>query len=438
MSRLLNHLNFPNICVEGCSYNDLKERAYANQLFTPGSYAIAWEEGDDIFLARDPIGVNKLFYGFDNNGNIIVANRIRKLTECGIHIDKVSSCPAGHLVKISKENIVEVTGTAISDRPVFDDFNLEVFQRTVREKLGLYFEYISERWPEAIFVVCLSGGLDSSIIAHIAKNKLTRVYAASFSFADDESILNPHDIELLKAKGSLSDDFYAAAEIANTLDLPLIPILRKKSALSSAVALATHLAQDWRDFNVHCAVVNLFLAQDIRARFPDSEVIVLTGDLMNEYVCDYHEEEIDGAIYYPQPRIDILKRRRFFMRGLDSGDREVGVFNAFGLTVCQPYSAVSGDYVSVPGTYLESPDSKMILNSHLLPDKLLDKVGKAKVRAQVGGKDGGVLGAFHNLGLGEKKLFEIWKSGFPVDAVPDDPSDIIQFGRYRTMPKGES
>ena len=123
------------------------------------------------------------------------------------------------------------------------------------------------------------------------------------------------------------------------------------------------------------------------------------------------------------------------MRGLDAGDREIGVFNAFGLRVCQPYSSVSDDYISIPGKYLEMPDSKMMLNSHLLPVSLIDKVGKAKVRAQVGGKDGGVLGAFHRIGLQEKDLFEIWKSGFPAAALPKDPRDIIQYGRYRSYNK---
>jgi len=437
LSRLINHLNFQNVCLEDLSLEEFKKKADDNQLFPLGAYAVAWEENDDIFLARDPLGLNKLFYGFMDSGKIVVANRLRQLAEYGVHVDKMASCSAGNLVKISKENIIVITGVPVSDRPVNEDFDLKTFQSIVSEKLNLYFEYIAKRWPNAIFVVCLSGGLDSSIIAYMAKNRLKNVYAASFSFADDDSILNSHNFELLKNKGNFSDDFYAAANVAEELDLPLIPIFRKKSALSSAIALAIQLGQDWRDFNVHCAVVNLFLAQDIRATFPDSEVVVLTGDLMNEYVCDYQEEEINGTIYYPQPKIKAVKRRRFFMRGLDAGDREIGVFNAFGLPVCQAYSVVSDNYISVPGEYLEQDNAKILLNSHLLPDMLFDKVGKAKVRAQVGGKDGGVLGAFHALGLDEEKLLDIWNSGFPINTRPDDPSDIIQFGRYRAMPKDE-
>jgi Asparagine synthase len=435
LSYLLNHLNYPNVCSENNSADELKKRANDHQLFPSGSYAIGWEDNGEVFLARDPLGINKLFYGFDCNGRIVAANRIHKLIEHDIHMDSVMSCPAGRLVKIHNKNITEIGGAPVSDQPVAGNFNLCEFQSRVSEKLELYFDHVAMQWPDANFVICLSGGLDSSIIASMAAKKLSKVFAASFSFANEKSILNFYDGSSVREMSDLSDDFQAAIEVAEILELPLIPVFRQKNAILNAAALAIRLNQDWRDFNVHCAVVNLFLAQDIRATFPDEKVVILTGDLMNEYVCDYHEEVVDGKVYYPQPNIDIVKRRRFFMRGLDAGDREVGVFNAYGLPVCQPFSAVADDYVTVPDTYLDNVNAKMLLNSHLLPDKLLGKVGKAKVRAQVGGKDGGVLGAFHRLGLSGEKLMEIWKSGFPADALSDDPSDIIQFGRYRTKVK---
>ncbi|MDH5572287.1 MAG: asparagine synthase-related protein, partial [Gammaproteobacteria bacterium] len=188
MSRLLNFLNFPNICIEKCTSDELQKRAHNNELFPTGSYAVAWEDNNNIYLARDPLGINKLFYGFNDNGEIVVANRIRKLAEHGIHLDKVASCSAGSLVKINNENKIEMTEMPVSDRPISENFNLEAFQQTVKGKLKSYFNHIAERWPDATFVVCLSGGLDSSIIAHMAKKMLPNVYAASFSFADDKSI----------------------------------------------------------------------------------------------------------------------------------------------------------------------------------------------------------------------------------------------------------
>ena len=437
MFRLINCLSYPNICLQKTSLSEFRDKAKNNELFSAGSYSFSWHENESMFFVRDPLGINKLFLGKNRDGDIVVANRIKSLLDRGVHLNHAISCPAGHVVELTKDNQIKLSGVPVSDVQVDENFNLDHFKLNIKNKLENYFDHIAERWHDAIFVVCLSGGLDSSIIASIAKNKLKNVFAASFSFADDETILSS-DIIKHSSEHPLSDDFYAASAIAETLDIPLIPVLRHKSNLSSAVSPAVHLGQDWRDFNVHCSVVNLFLAQDIRAHFPDSKVVVLTGDLMNEYVCDYHEEVINGTTYYPQPKIDLVKRRRFFMRGLDAGDREVGIFNAYGLTLAQAYSSVAEDYASVPKNLLEQPDAKMSLNGHLLPQNLLDKVGKAKVRAQVGGKDGGVLGAFHRLNLNESKLFSIWKAQFPQNMIADDPSDFIQFGRYRMAQRGES
>src|SRR5439155_26928347 len=124
---------------------------------------------------------------------------------------------------------------------------------------------------------------------------------------------------------SASDDLRSAAAVASALGLPLLSVVRPGEAVAAAIRASVQLCQDWRDFNVHCATVNLFLAQDIRAAFPGRKVVVLTGDLMNEYVCDYREERVGTTIYYKVPRVPMSKRRRYFVRGLDAGDREIGI-----------------------------------------------------------------------------------------------------------------
>src|SRR5262249_60262516 len=130
--------------------------------------------------------------------------------------------------------------------------------------------------------------------------------------------------------------------------------------------LAGGLCQDWRVFNVHCAVVNLFLAQDIRARFPDDDVVVLTGDLMNEYMCDYREEIVDGHVYYRQPRVDIGRRRDFFVMGLDAGDREIGVFGASRLTLYHAFGLAAALYPAKPAKEIARANFEDLLyDAHL-------------------------------------------------------------------------
>jgi hypothetical protein len=234
---------------------------------------------------------------------------------------------------------------------------------------------------------------------------------------------------------SVSADFRAACGLATILETPLIPVFRPSSSVLSALRPAIALCQDYRDFNVHCAVVNLFLAESIRARFPDETVVVLTGDLMNEYVCDYQQESIDGTVYYRQPRVPLAARRRFLLRGLDAGDREIGVFGAFQLHACQPYAAVAPLYVRVPPEALADPGGKLALNGPLLRPELRDRVGAPKQRAQVGGPDGGTLGLLHRRKIGQELLKTLWAKSLPEAYRGDNPWDIIQVGRYRTGPR---
>jgi hypothetical protein len=120
------------------------------------------------------------------------------------------------------------------------------------------------------------------------------------------------------------------------------------------------------------------------------------------------------------------------VRGLDAGDREVGVFNAYGLPVLQLYAAVADCYMTIPSAVLERPDAKETLNAFLLPPAAREQVNKSKQRAQIGGADGGTLGIFHNMGVDQNALAEIWMASLPEVVRGDSPLDIIQFGRYRT------
>ena len=283
----------------------------------------------------------------------------------------------------------------------------------------------------ARFVVCLSGGSDSSIIAGFAAKYLPGAVCCSFSFRPANA--GPYVASNLDQLDAASDDFRAASRVAQYLGLPFLPVFRPSEAVRDALPLAVGLCQDWRDFNVHCAVVNLFLAQDIRARFPDDDVVVLTGDLMNEYMCDYREEIVDGHVYYRQPRVDIGRRRDFFVMGLDAGDREIGVFGAYRLTLYQAFALLSDLYMAIPASELERANFKHWLNDPLLPDGLPDLISRQKTRAQVGGRDMGVLGVCHRLGVTPAQLQTWWKDAVAPAADLRDVLDLIQVGKYRTL-----
>ena len=90
----------------------------------------------------------------------------------------------------------------------------------------------------------------------------------------------------------LSDDFRSASSIANYLKINFYPIFKSSKSVIYNLKNVLNLVQDWRDFNVHCAIVNLFIAENLRTKFDPEKTIILTGDLMNEFVCDYREETV--------------------------------------------------------------------------------------------------------------------------------------------------
>jgi hypothetical protein len=191
--------------------------------------------------------------------------------------------------------------------------------------------------------------------------------------------------------------------------------------------------QDWRDFNVHCAWLNDHLGEALRQRYPNESVVVLTGDLMNEYVADYTAVTYRDTVYYPQPRISRERLRRFFIYGLDTSDRELGIFHRHGLMAVQPYSILAEEYLRVPAAVIEQSQCKETLNLPLLGDPIVEKlVGRAKTRAQVGGKDGGTLGLFHDNGVTQKALKGHWEELFAPLCREGAPREMIISGRYRS------
>ena len=81
---------------------------------------------------------------------------------------------------------------------------------------------------------------------------------------------------------------------------------------------------------------------------------------MNEYLADYKSEKIKGKEYYPQMKQLPSVKQRYFMRGLDSSDRENGIFSFFEIPIFQPYSFVDLYYKYLPKKYLNKKKNKRI------------------------------------------------------------------------------
>ena len=430
-SGFVNKLSYPNIIWGSKFIPSSMPEIDADGRLPLGQYAYAHAAADCVLMARDPIGCNKLFYGYNQESVLVVANRVTQLWDYGVKMADIFSCPPGEIISVSKKGVARVAGgNWVNGKYKVPDFDVKNFQKCVKQNLSQTFKNLNAQFQGYKVVVCLSGGLDSSIIASYSAQYFNDVTVASFTYLCDHDMSSYIENANCKNWDSASHDFACAAQVAKQLGLSFLPVVRSKQTVASVVVPSVVLGQDWRDFNVHCATVNLFLAQGIREAFPNENVLVLTGDLMNEFVCDYQSEIIDGEVYYDVPKMPLARRRQFFVRGLDAGDREIGVFSSYGLMTCQPYGAVFADYMSVPQDILEQPNAKQILNAPLLPDNLMQYVGKSKVRAQVGGDDFGTLGVYRNLRVSTNELKHIWCNRFQMQS-PADCEQLIQFGRYR-------
>jgi hypothetical protein len=434
----MDAVSLPLVNALGDSNIVYADGAWSGPPFPLGQYAFARSCDSGILLLRDPLGCSKLFYGRNGSGALVLANRIDRALDLGVMLDDLASVPPGHLLRINDAGVHIQASQDLTATRAADQFDLGQFHRDVAATLAEAFQFLSRRFAHSRFVVCLSGGLDSALIADFACRHLRgHIYAASFSYVDDaDQLAWLNGTAAITDLKSVSADFRAACRVADALRIPLIPVLRPASSVLGALGPAVRLGQDFRDFNVHCAIVNLFLAETIRARFPGESVVALTGDLMNEYVCDYQEEKIGGVVYYRQPRVPHATRRRFLLRGLDAGDREIGVFGAFGLQACQVYATLAQLYVRLPPQLLEDPGAKRMLNGPLLRAELLEHVNLSKQRAQTGGPDGGTLGLLHKYQIAAPQMLkDLWARSLPEAQRGDDPWDLIQIGRYRTGPR---
>jgi asparagine synthetase B (glutamine-hydrolysing) len=290
----------------------------------------------------------------------------------------------------------------------------------IRRSIARYLAAVAIRLRPKDVYVCLSGGLDSSGIAAMAREVFPSIIAVSFDMKR-------------AGRAAPSDDRVAAARVAQALDLPLMDVTVTDDELLEHLDTVLIEGVDWRDFNVHAALVNAALASGIAGAGGGDSSYVLTGDLANEFLVDYHPESYRGRTYYRLPRLRPGALRTSLVRGLDTSNREIGIFSAYGLNVVQPYAAAVDDYLALPESFLTGEDRKHALDrivfGALVPEHVY---ARKKVRAQVGSDEvGGVLATCLKHGIDQSWL----RHRFAALHNVEDDAQLDRFmraGRYRS------
>jgi hypothetical protein len=422
--RVLGRLD-PNFAWDGSRIYDQSDFRPGNDLPVDLRGAAASVEGglSSVWrLLRDPLGVNELFWAEDAEGDILVAARPYLLIEAGRRFEEIRAIPSGSVVDL------------LPDRPSPEEYSLVprswfaspespgmeagTIAKRIRSTLDSYLSALATTFPQAEAFVCLSGGLDSTGIAALVREHFRNVVPVSF--------------DLRRPGGRVSEDRRVAERLARDLDLPLLEADATEDQLFELLDTVLMEGIDWRDFNVHTALVNAFLARAIDGALKGQQAIVFTGDLANEFLADYEPEQYRGVTYYRLPRLSLAALRDSLVRGLDTCHREIGVFAAWDLPVVQPYAVAVDEYLMLGDGFLRSEDPKQRLCQAIFQDLVPDYVfSRAKVRAQVGNPDtgGGVLAACVDRGVDGDWLQRRFAALHGV-ANPSALSQFIRAGRY--------
>jgi len=422
-----------NIYTDGTKfYKDIKYlNKNINKIKMEGAFSFLKKYKNYSIIGRDHLGCKKIFWGknrkkiFFSNNFIDLSEKIKK------NKNSIKSCPPGFIQFIDKKgNIIKkMRISRLDDKNCFFN-NLDDHSKKVRKKILFYLKGIKKIYGNKIYV-CLSGGLDSTIIASLASQIFDEVIAVSCSMVSDQ------DYKLLMSKNQInfnskifSNDFKKAYKISKTLGIKFKPVYFPSSNCIRDLKKIFRACQDWRDYNVHCAILNFQIAKSLKSYKEYNNEPVLTGDFMNEYVADYTSEIINGVEYYPQIKQSNTIKQRFFIKGLDSSDRENGIFNYFNIPIFQPYSFVDLYYKKLPEGYLNKGNIKHELNKKLISNKIYKLISKKKVRAQVGGNNQGILKYMVKNKIFQKNLEKMFCKYFNLSK--NFISTFINIGTYRT------
>jgi asparagine synthetase B (glutamine-hydrolysing) len=380
----------------------------------------------DVTLARDRLGLNKLFLAVHESGRVVAANYLCDLVGHGVPFEAIHSVPAGYVVHIApRKDLVEMFryGTP-RDRAGSEPASVGDVASSIRVELEVWFARLARQFSDRRICICLSGGLDSALIAALARKYFSDVMAYTYSF---------------RGPGTpVSEEAMSAERLARALRIPFRLVPAAADDLHAAVDDALCYGQDWRDFNVRCAIVNEIVARAIRRdaeRAGGTPPLVLTGALANEFLADYEPVPYGGKEYYRLPRVKPFDRRRILICGLDSGDREVGVFNHHGLDVVQLYGLIINQYHRLPRAFIGRQRSRQTLARKIAGDLLPGFLfNRPRVRAGVGGSTAhtGILPVLIHRGHGADwlrrafcRLLHVERTAF-LDR-------FIRGGRYRSV-----
>jgi asparagine synthase (glutamine-hydrolysing) len=229
-----------------------------------GMFAFAIFDGDDFMLARDPIGIKPLYYGYYNE-KLYFSSELGAMSLAGV--EEVHEFPAGHYYT-PKEGFVpfyevpEVQDHLLVDIEETSDIIRKVFVKCVKDRL------LAD--PEVPVGSFCSGGLDSSLVAAIAAEDIPNLHTFVVGMRDED--------------GELSDDIKAARIAAAHIGSTHHELVFTENEYYEALPEVIRRLETYDPSLVRCAVPCYFTCK-LAAEYV---TVVLTGEGADEIFTGYH------------------------------------------------------------------------------------------------------------------------------------------------------
>jgi asparagine synthase (glutamine-hydrolysing) len=245
-----------------------------------GMFAFAIFDGDEFMMARDPIGIKPLYYGYQND-NMYFSSELGAMSLAGV--EEVHEFPAGHYYTpeqgfVKYYRVPEIQDHILTGIEETSDIIRETFIKAVKKRL------LAD--PEVPVGSFCSGGLDSSLVAAIAADEIPNLHTFVVGMEDEN--------------GDVSDDIKAARIAAKHIGSTHHELLFTEQEYNEALPVVIQKLESYDPSLVRCAVPCYFTCK-LAAEYV---TVVLTGEGADELFTGYHYMK-----HFPFDKLNLEARR---------------------------------------------------------------------------------------------------------------------------------
>jgi len=229
-----------------------------------GMFAFALFDNETFMLARDPIGIKPLYYGYHNEV-MYFASELGAMSLAGVA--EPHEFPAGHYYTPEAGFVAYYAVPQIAQVPLTDKEDIcgrirTTFTRSVKKRL-----LADPTVPVGSFC---SGGLDSSLVAAIAAEEIPHLHTFVVGMRDEQ--------------GNESDDFKAARLAAAHIGSTHHELAFSEDDYYAALPEVIKKLESYDPSLVRCAVPCYFTCK----LAAEHVTVVLTGEGADELFAGYH------------------------------------------------------------------------------------------------------------------------------------------------------